>query len=184
MQEPHNQSLLNSDSLKYPCIRIYFIVIWNYSSLEDYRSCVGPFPTLWRLFLKRCTLINKAVLTIWRALSKPPQRRQGPDPRPLWPLKPLDLSSCTDCVKHNLLYWMFLYMYIFDMFVYHIFTTSPLWLAVGLRSLQEQHKSSDTEQQPLFRDCKCIITLPQMREGIFFLHIFKWVSLWFLSCCG
>ena len=26
----------------------------------------------------------KAVGTIWRALSKPPQRRQGPDPRPLW----------------------------------------------------------------------------------------------------
>ena len=31
-----------------------------------------------------CTLTNKAVGTIWRALSKPPQRRQGPDPRPLW----------------------------------------------------------------------------------------------------
>ena len=26
----------------------------------------------------------QAVGTIWRALSKPPQRRQGPDPRPLW----------------------------------------------------------------------------------------------------
>ena len=30
-----------------------------------------------------CTLTNKAVGTIWRALSKP-QRRQGPDLRPLW----------------------------------------------------------------------------------------------------
>ena len=38
----------------------------------------------YRSFLKRCTLTNKAVGTIWRALSKPPQRRQGPDPRPLW----------------------------------------------------------------------------------------------------
>ena len=45
---------------------------------------LGPFKTLYRSFLKRCTLTNKAVGTIWRALSKPPQRRQGPDPRPLW----------------------------------------------------------------------------------------------------
>ena len=29
-------------------------------------------------------LTKKAVGTIWRALSKPPQRRQGPDLRPLW----------------------------------------------------------------------------------------------------
>ena len=27
---------------------------------------------------------NKAVKTIWRALYKPPQKRQDPDPRPLW----------------------------------------------------------------------------------------------------
>ena len=44
---------------------------------------LGPFTALYRSFLKRCTLTNKAVGTIWRALSKPPQRRQGPDPRPL-----------------------------------------------------------------------------------------------------
>ena len=43
-----------------------------------------PFTALYRSFLKRCTLTNKAVGTIWRALSKPPQRRQGPDPSPLW----------------------------------------------------------------------------------------------------
>ena len=36
-----------------------------------------------RPFLKHCTLTNKAVGTIWRALSKPHQRRQGPDLRPL-----------------------------------------------------------------------------------------------------
>ena len=47
---------------------------------------LGPFTALYRSFLKRCTLTNKAVGTIWRALSKPPQRRQGPDPRPLWML--------------------------------------------------------------------------------------------------
>ena len=45
---------------------------------------LGPFTALYRSFLKRCTLSNMAIGTIWRALSKPPQRRQGPDPRPLW----------------------------------------------------------------------------------------------------
>ena len=44
---------------------------------------LGPFTALYRSFLRRCTLNNKAVWTIWRDLSKPPQRRQGPDPRPL-----------------------------------------------------------------------------------------------------
>ena len=45
---------------------------------------LGPCTTLCRFFLKHCTLTNKAVGTIWRALSKPLQRRQGPDLRPLW----------------------------------------------------------------------------------------------------
>ena len=45
---------------------------------------LGSSTALYRPFLKYCTLTNKAVETIWRALSKPPQRRQGPDPRPLW----------------------------------------------------------------------------------------------------
>ena len=47
---------------------------------------LGPCTALCRLFLKHCTLTNKAVGTIWRALSKPPQRRQGLDLRPLWVL--------------------------------------------------------------------------------------------------
>ena len=33
---------------------------------------LGPCTALYRLFLKHCTLTNKAVGTIWRALSKPP----------------------------------------------------------------------------------------------------------------
>ena len=45
---------------------------------------LGPYTALYRSLLKRCTLTNKAVGTIRRALSKPPQRQQGPDPRPLW----------------------------------------------------------------------------------------------------
>ena len=43
---------------------------------------LGSFIALYRSF--SCTLTNKAVGTIWRVLSKPPQRRQGPDTRPLW----------------------------------------------------------------------------------------------------
>ena len=57
--------------------------VWPSDHREDYRSCARPFYSLVQI-LKRCTLTNKAVGTIWRALSKPPQRRQGPDPRPLW----------------------------------------------------------------------------------------------------
>ena len=45
---------------------------------------LGPSTALYIPFLMHCTLTNKAVGTIWRALSKPPQRRQGPDLRPLW----------------------------------------------------------------------------------------------------
>ena len=45
---------------------------------------LGPSTALYKPFLKHCTLTNKAVGTIWQALSKPPQRRQGPDLRPLW----------------------------------------------------------------------------------------------------
>ena len=43
-----------------------------------------PSTALYEPFLKHCTLSNKAVGTIWRALSKPPQRRHGPDLCPLW----------------------------------------------------------------------------------------------------
>ena len=61
---------------------------------------LGPSTALYRPFLKHCTLTNKAVGTIWRALSKPPQRLQGPDLRPLWLLvgllQPSDLSSLPD----------------------------------------------------------------------------------------
>ena len=44
---------------------------------------LGPFTALYRSFLKRYTLTKQAVGTVWRALSKPPQRRKGLDPRPL-----------------------------------------------------------------------------------------------------
>ena len=44
----------------------------------------GPSTALYEPFLKHCTLTNKAIGTLWRALSKPPQRRQGPDLCTLW----------------------------------------------------------------------------------------------------
>ena len=53
--------------------------VWPSNHWEDYRSCALP---LYRSFLKRCSLTNKAVGTIWRAWTKPPQMRQGPDPCP------------------------------------------------------------------------------------------------------
>ena len=45
---------------------------------------LGLCTALYSPFLKHFTLTNKAVSTIWRALSKPPQRRQRPDLNPLW----------------------------------------------------------------------------------------------------
>ena len=45
---------------------------------------LGPSTALYISFLKHCTPSNEAMGTIWRDLSEPPQRKQGPDPRPLW----------------------------------------------------------------------------------------------------
>ena len=51
---------------------------------EDYRSCAWPLYSLVHTFLKHCIMTNKAVGTLWRTLSKPPQRRHCPDLRPRW----------------------------------------------------------------------------------------------------
>ena len=104
---------------------------------------LGHFTALYRLFLKRCTLTNKAVGTIWRALSKPRQRRQGPDPRPLWLLVETpsafgpELAYRLRVAQPTLMdvtryFWYTLIL--LYMFVYHIFMISPLWLAVGPQS--------------------------------------------------
>ena len=53
---------------------------------------VGPSTAFYRSFPECCTLNNKVVGTIWRDFSKPPQRRQGPDPRPIWLLYGTPLS--------------------------------------------------------------------------------------------
>ena len=105
---------------------------------------LGPFTALCRSFLKHCTLTNKAVGTLWRALSKPPQRRQGPDPRHLWllvgtpsafgPEIAYRLRVAQPSLMDVRIYVWYTIILLY-MFVYHIFMTSPLWLAVGPSSL-------------------------------------------------
>ena len=59
---------------------------WQYNPLIIEKTIglvLGPDTALCRPFLKHCTLTNKVVGTIWQDLSKPPQRRQGPDFRSL-----------------------------------------------------------------------------------------------------
>ena len=58
--------------------------VWPSDHQEDDRSCAWPYYSLVQIFIKQCTLTNKAVCTIWRDMSKPPQRRQYLVPRPLW----------------------------------------------------------------------------------------------------
>ena len=76
-----------------------------------------PYTALYRFFLKHYT--NKAVGTIWRDLSKPPQRRQGPDPRRFWLLVATPLVHGPDLAsiraEHSLPWWLSLYS--FYMFV-------------------------------------------------------------------
>ena len=106
---------------------------------------LGHFTALYRSFLKRCTLTNKIAGTtcILRTLSKPPQRRQGPDSRPLWLLVGTpsafgpELAYRLRVAQTTLIYVTRYFWYtftLFYMFVYHILMTSPLWLAVGPQS--------------------------------------------------
>ena len=92
-------------------------------------------------FLKHCILTNKAMGTLWRDMSKPPQRRQGPDPRPLWLLvgTPLVLRPelASRWAARNLLWRMSLYTYINILFCHltclcKTFMASPLLLVFGL----------------------------------------------------
>ena len=121
---------------------------------------LGPSTAVYRPFLKHCTLTNKAVETIWRALSKPPQRRQGPDLCPLWLLigtpsaiRP-ELASrraehslpYSDVAKYILCPMLFVYS-----FLWHL---RLVWLLV------------------------CCL----YKEN--YLQIFKCVSFWLHGCCG
>ena len=94
-----------------------------------------------------CTTKRSRVLlfdTIWRALPKPPQRRQGPDPRPLWllvgtpsafgPELAYRLRVAQPTLMDVARYFWYTLILLY-MFVYYIFMTSPLWLAVGPQSI-------------------------------------------------
>ena len=106
---------------------------------------LGPCTALYRPFLKHCTLTNNAVGTIWRALSKPPQRRQGPDLRPLWLLvgtpSAVGPELAFSRAEHSLPYSdVTIYIFCYIIFIIYalrvsIFMTSPLGVAVGLMSI-------------------------------------------------
>ena len=87
---------------------------------------LGPSTALYRSFQKHCTLTNKAVGTIWRDLSKAPQRRQGPDPRTLWLIvgTPLVLGPDLDSrrAEHGLLWRMSLYIFDILFLLYNYLT--------------------------------------------------------------
>ena len=103
----------------------------------------GPCTALYRYFLKHCILTNKAVGTIWRDMSKPPQRRQDPDPRPLWLLvgTPLvfgpELASrrAEHSYSGGFLYIFLIYCFYHLTCLSYIFMTSPPQLAVSPRPL-------------------------------------------------
>ena len=125
---------------------------------------LGPFTALYRLFLKRCTLTNKAAGTIWLALSKPPQRRLGPDPRPLWLLVGTPSAFGPELVYRLRVAQptlMDVPIY-FDIFLYYYIClcTTFLWpLRFGWLLVLSLYKE----------DC---------------LQIFKCVSFWLHGCCG
>ena len=126
---------------------------------------LGPSTTLYGPFLKHCTLTNKAVGTIWRALSKPPQRRQGPDLRPLWLLvrtpSAIRPELAFSRAEHSLPYsdvtiYIFAIFYLSSMlYVYRFLWPLRLgWLLVCC----------------LYKEV--------------YLQIFKRVSFWLHGCCG
>ena len=118
---------------------------------------LGPSTAFYEPFLKHCTLTNKAVGTIWRALSKPPQRRQGPDLCPLWLLvgtllaiRPELAFSRPDLDVAKYFWYIIFINYAVCVL---IFMTSPFGVAVGL-----------------YKEV--------------YLQIFKCVYFWLHGCCG
>ena len=105
---------------------------------------LGPFTALCRSFLKRCTLTNKADGTIWRALSKPPQRRQGPDPRPVWLLvgtfslwtwarvKTARSTACFNGCPYIFLIYYYITIYVCVPHFYDLFALVGCWSLVSI----------------------------------------------------
>ena len=127
---------------------------------------LGPCTALYRPFLKHCTLTNKAVGTIWQALSKPPQRRQGPDLRPLWLLvgtpSAIGPELAFSRAEHSRPYSdVAIYIYIcYIIFIIYALRVSILW--------------------PLRLGWLLVWCL----DKEVYLQIFKRVSFWLQGCCG
>ena len=126
---------------------------------------LGPFTALFRSVFMRCTLTNKAVGTIWRALSKPPQRRQGPDPRLVWLFVGtpsafgLWLAYRLRVAQPSLMH-VPIYFWYSMILLYICLCTTFLWpLRFGW-----------------------LLVLSLCKED--YLHIFKCVSFWLHGCCG
>ena len=126
---------------------------------------LGPSTALYEPFLKHCTLTYKAVGTIWRALSKPPQRRQGPDLCPLWLLvgtpSAIRPELAFSRAEHSRPY-LDVAKYIFD--ILYLFTMLCVyWFLWPLRLVW-------------------LLVCCLYKEV--YLQIFKCVSFWLNGCCG
>ena len=126
---------------------------------------LGPSTALYEPFLKHCTLTNKVVGTIWRALSKPPQRRQGPDLCPLWLLVGTPSAIIPELAfsraEHSRPY-SDVAKYIFD--IYYLLTMLFVyWFSWPLRLVW-------------------LLVCCLYKEV--YLQIFKCVSFWLHGCCG
>ena len=126
---------------------------------------LDPSTALYEPFLKHCTLTNKAVGTIWRALSKSPQRRQSPDLCPLWLLFGTPSAIIPELAfsraEHSRPY-SDVSKYIFD--IYYLLTMLFVyWFLWPLRLVW-------------------LLVCCLYKEV--YLQIFKCVSFWLHGCCG
>ena len=110
---------------------------------------LGPFTSLYRSFLKRCTMTNKAYATIWWALYKPPQRRQGPDPHPLSLLvgtppafgPELAYRLCVaqpTLIDVSIYFWytiILLYLFVYHINCYDLSALVSCWSSVSIRRI-------------------------------------------------
>ena len=93
--------------------------------------------TIYRPFLKHCTLTNKAVGAMWRTLSKPPQRRWGTVPHPYdcssGLMQPFNRSSRTDSAYHLIFFFLQkkCVCYIFN----YLSAWVSYWSSVGIRRI-------------------------------------------------
>ena len=105
---------------------------------------IGPYILAYRPFFKHCSLTSKTMGTSWRAFSKPHQRQQRHDLRPLWLLVGIPSIHQTwvrfkmggaQSPYLNVTAYILIYIFITYAVCISIFKTSPLGVAVGLLSI-------------------------------------------------